>query len=346
MAGYPPTCSSNPEIECTRGTKNAVNIAKLFFRMIPTILIFIIILSGLIILSHTVYNQRKNINKYTFQSSRQNNHDDFGNSTYINHSCDHNVTSSLQSNSGTNFERVRSSLQSNSGTTTTNGEHTERRKIKRKKSIIEKQEKKVQIQCLLYAITFTNSILWEVAYTILTLVGNATNNSNLTAKNSWIPIIIVVFLPLQGFWNFIIFIRPRYYDTREKYQQSGRLFAFLNAIWNPNLIDNRSVRGDKSSSKFGHPSSSKLSIPSSSGGRNPSRDGTSKVDETTTTPVQVEGELKTKNSKNLKVSFSTDEGKLSISSSNLNEEENVVGEEAVEEEVVVDEVDALDRGCD
>jgi hypothetical protein len=59
-----------------------------------------------------------------------------------------------------------------------------------------------------------------------------------------IPVLCGLFWPLQGFCNFVIFIRPRYASVRAKYHGRSRLWAFYQVIWNPTgAVSQRTVPG-------------------------------------------------------------------------------------------------------
>jgi hypothetical protein len=59
-----------------------------------------------------------------------------------------------------------------------------------------------------------------------------------------VPVVTCLFWPLQGFCNFVIFIRPRYAGVRAQHQGRSRLWAFYKVIWNPTgTVSQRTVPG-------------------------------------------------------------------------------------------------------
>jgi hypothetical protein len=46
-------------------------------------------------------------------------------------------------------------------------------------------------------------------------------------------VVVVIFVPTQGFFNFLIFIRPRYAHRRHCCPQESRWWALCKAVWNP-----------------------------------------------------------------------------------------------------------------
>jgi hypothetical protein len=46
-------------------------------------------------------------------------------------------------------------------------------------------------------------------------------------------ILLAMFLPSQGFFNFIVFIRPRYRAVRNNFPERSRRWALVEAVWNP-----------------------------------------------------------------------------------------------------------------
>ena len=87
----------------------------------------------------------------------------------------------------------------------------------------------VVTQCLLYGINFT-IFFFGFGFQGMLVV---TNKRDLFT--TWFPVLVLnaVFLPLQGLFNFLIFLRPRYNQWRQKEPLATRLWALKNALWNP-----------------------------------------------------------------------------------------------------------------
>jgi len=104
-----------------------------------------------------------------------------------------------------------------------------------------KRTRKAIVQCLLYGVTFVNTTLWAQLNFWLMRAGIIHPQSKDDSHDFfWIQALAILFLPLQGFFSFLIFIRLRYLSTREKHPTNGRWFAFRESIWNPKaLVSNR-----------------------------------------------------------------------------------------------------------
>ena len=60
------------------------------------------------------------------------------------------------------------------------------------------------------------------------------DNDAFSERNPWADVLGVKFIPLQGFFNFLIFIRPRYLSIRQESRlQADPAFALYEAIWCP-----------------------------------------------------------------------------------------------------------------
>jgi hypothetical protein len=121
---------------------------------------------------------------------------------------------------------------------------------------LERHADQVVIQCFLYCLTFLNSIGWVNVVYGLVITGQL---SRVVSDLYWVSLRIVcvdwsssasphvsvllcsvqvmvvtsIFWPLQGFCNFVIFIRPRYAGARTKHPERSRLWVFYKVIWNP-----------------------------------------------------------------------------------------------------------------
>jgi len=95
---------------------------------------------------------------------------------------------------------------------------------------VRKQTQQVIIQCVLYALAFLNVTLWSTLATVFEWAGNYLDY---TGDHFWMAFLSIFFFPIQGFFNFLIFIRPRYSALRTDCADRGRWFALREAIWNP-----------------------------------------------------------------------------------------------------------------
>ena len=89
----------------------------------------------------------------------------------------------------------------------------------------------VVTQCILYGVTFINVSVWGTIPTMLSLVFDI--NTDSLGKHFWLSALGVFFYPIQGLFNFLIYMRPRYLSFRETYPETGRWFAIKETIWYP-----------------------------------------------------------------------------------------------------------------
>ena len=78
----------------------------------------------------------------------------------------------------------------------------------------EEQTMEVVTQCLLFATSFVNVTIWATINDVWSLWIGKTFDP--FGDQFWILVMVMVFVPIQGLWNFIFFIRPRYFAIRRK----------------------------------------------------------------------------------------------------------------------------------
>ena len=130
-------------------------------------------------------------------------------------------------------------------------------------SVFEDQSREVQTQCLLYGFSATNSILWV---NVTSIIRQRTGQLSI-----WSYYMTIIFLPLQGMFNCVIFLRPRFLQRRKGGE--GVCEAVGNIIWNPSSsvrrsASNNNARSSKSSRSdpsYAHRSSRGASFNSGSG---------------------------------------------------------------------------------
>lgn len=92
------------------------------------------------------------------------------------------------------------------------------------------QRRQVIVQSILYGLMLTNSLVWR---SMNTLFSWSDREYDFFGKHFWITVFGVTFFPLQGLWNFLIYIRPRYLSLRERCPDISRLDAIYQTVWNP-----------------------------------------------------------------------------------------------------------------
>lgn len=89
--------------------------------------------------------------------------------------------------------------------------------------------REVIIQCTLYATAFLNSTLWTTISHVFTLA----NKQLPLQPNLAFIALAMIFSPLQGLFNFLIYCRPRYLSIRLRHRDAGRWFALKECVWYP-----------------------------------------------------------------------------------------------------------------
>ena len=92
--------------------------------------------------------------------------------------------------------------------------------------------REVVAQCLLYGIVFMNVMIWSTISTIYYLFGVSVESLE---RHFWMTVLAVFFFPVQGFFNFLIFIRPQYLYMRKR-RGRGRWAALWEAVWRPTKL--------------------------------------------------------------------------------------------------------------
>lgn len=91
-----------------------------------------------------------------------------------------------------------------------------------------KRTRKVANQAFLYVAAFFNSLMWTI------VVRNLDGWNVVTRENEGNFFVLILlghcFSPLQGFFNLLVYIRPRYLNTRLRYKHESRLGALHIAL--------------------------------------------------------------------------------------------------------------------
>ena len=103
-------------------------------------------------------------------------------------------------------------------------------------------QRQVLVQCSLYALQFLNVATWISIVSIQELIGNS---FDAFGSDFWLFAMALLMFPLQGFFLFLIFIRPRYANARQTYRPEATWWeCFCGAVWDPMGSDpNNRARG-------------------------------------------------------------------------------------------------------
>jgi len=98
------------------------------------------------------------------------------------------------------------------------------------------QEKRIQTvatHAFLYVMAFLSSQMWIM---ILRLLEGA-NLATASDEDQLFPILLLaqVFVPLQGFFNLLIYLRPLYRRARDKFPHETRWWAARRALWGDSI---------------------------------------------------------------------------------------------------------------
>ena len=241
---YPMNCMNNPEVECIRGGINGeqATLFRDYFIMMPLIVWTILSLSILLVVAYTVIVQYRKSQRFFFErrychNNHQNGQDGRNSSMLmsimmVKRKNDTNNSNTINNNDSN--ETIASATPTPTATSTAS-------------NTLSRTTRQVIVQCLLYGLVITNSLLWRTMRTMFTW---ADKPYDFFGQHYWITFLGVFFFPLQGLFNFIIFIRQRYLNLRRQERpgrrqrrQNGddeeialplsRWKAFQYAIWYP-----------------------------------------------------------------------------------------------------------------
>ena len=104
----------------------------------------------------------------------------------------------------------------------------------------------VATQASLYVAACFNTVMWLVVVRTLESMGV---HSESESSVFHILVLTSFFYPLQGFWNLLIYVRPRYMRWRRRSPEEGRWWAFRQAI-HPNPMNSSSFVSSRSRSSL------------------------------------------------------------------------------------------------
>ena len=195
IASYPKGCDSNPDVECTRGLN--AKFYRLILHVIPVMLIFIIICGAMVVLCRSIRDQERKMKSY-----------------------DVNLANSTLPESIVALRRNSAGVDGRGGISL-RGESSSPR---RKNSLGVRLRKEAFKQALWHVIAYFVSYVFAVIFQIIAFAGTM----NFVA---WY--LQQLTTPAQGFFNFIVFLRPRVVSARASHPELS-LFQAVQFIFRNN----------------------------------------------------------------------------------------------------------------
>lgn len=200
---YPSLCYLDPEVDCIRGEQYHY-VFGMYCSVYPMFIWNGIIIISLLIVALTVTHRYCKSRRFVFRGT----------------------ANSANSGGGRGIGRSGSGRSINAGAANNRA--------------LQRHTMQVIVQCLLYSFAFLNVTIWSTLATIMEMSGYIRDS---LGKDYWMLLFTLFFFPIQGFFNFLIFIRPRYLFLRRENEDSGRWFALCESVWNPTgIVDNTRPR--------------------------------------------------------------------------------------------------------
>ena len=246
---YPRGCTEIPDIDCIRGEQYH-SIAAILFALVPITISATILLVCLLIVIFTVLQRHANNRRYIFTTNTTTNvgggggGDGSGGSGSGTTTSHVGMSSTLAAANSSSIRRLFAMTRGRQSSSTMDGVRGVRGSVRGVvRSADTQRARRVIVQCILFAVTTFNSVIWLD----LNIMFSYTNVPiDYIGKQFWFLILGLLTLPLQGLFNFLIFVRPRYMTNRisREYNTKGRFIALYDAIWNPKpLLNNNNTRG-------------------------------------------------------------------------------------------------------
>jgi hypothetical protein len=147
--------------------------------------------------------------------------------------------------------------------------------------VVDSQTKRVHqvaVQCFLYVMAF-----WLSGCSILVVRNIESSGYDAANENRIYPLLLLqaVLPPSTGFWNMIVYLRPRYLRCHEEFPSESRLWAFRRAVFG-------ALVGPESTMTFPNPNPNRrqLTANDNNGTESPSADDSRQSDEATTAESQ------------------------------------------------------------
>mmetsp|Transcript_5383 Transcript_5383/g.8261 ORF Transcript_5383/g.8261 Transcript_5383/m.8261 type:complete len:371 (-) Transcript_5383:84-1196(-) len=195
ITSYPPNCKSNPDVECTRGDNAKPYL--FFLGILPYYIALFIIYGSILMILWTVLRKERDSSKFSFSSMM-----------------------SRETQSASSL-----SPQLEEGESQKSGQKSRNPSIFRRSSVRTTTNtitRPVVIQSLLYGIFFS---LTYLSFTIFRSIVFFSDWSRSSTIFQVLAIITSIFLPLQGLFNLIIFIRPKYVQLRQRFPDRSQFWT-------------------------------------------------------------------------------------------------------------------------
>ncbi|CAJ1952216.1 unnamed protein product [Cylindrotheca closterium] len=99
----------------------------------------------------------------------------------------------------------------------------------------------VRTQAILFLASFTVCIFWTGVLNSVESTA-ASKEEELALMCRWFPISVIqaIFMPLQGFLNMFVYLRPKYLKTRKEYPYESKFWSFKRSVFGQEIKPTRS----------------------------------------------------------------------------------------------------------
>lgn len=242
VGAWPPGCNEDPETECERGGGGREEVFGLWFSVYPYIFWACLTIFWTVVIAATVAQQNRTRLSYRFaaRSAASNNTNPQGPMDASSSARSSSRRASFTASYYTGYACTSSARQSTRG---------------------QAKLQQAVTQAMLYGLWFLNFTFWSL---LSYLFGLAGKELDLVGQHFWLGVCVVTFFPMQGLFNFVIYVRPTYANIRARFPAEGRWFAAKEAVWRPFASHRERLGGGgrhNSNSKSNNSSSSQKTPP-------------------------------------------------------------------------------------
>lgn len=205
IADYPKGCSTNPDVECTRGDGDLATALGWAFYYVPVYIGFIIAATSMALVFFHVRSVEQKTIKFSLRQSQ---------SHFTSTQMEMISTNSITDANSSTLESLKASKKEESKAAA---------KVFKAKQKLQ-LSRRVFNQGMWYLFAFFATWFWPTVTTIFESVGQ---------YHYWILVLLAITLPAQGFLNWIIYIRPRFLKYREKHSDWSFGYALYRALAKP-----------------------------------------------------------------------------------------------------------------